>query len=75
MDSSFLHADTSSDQTGQISLRWAHMPFCWFCHEVTHFCFKRQYLVPTIIACSLNALEQNTVKILKIWTPEIIGVI
>ena len=19
------------------SLRWAHMPFCWFCHEATHF--------------------------------------
>ena len=18
-------------------LRWAHMPFCWFCHEVAHF--------------------------------------
>ena len=26
-----------SDQTGrmpELRLRWAHMPFCWFCHEV-----------------------------------------
>ena len=37
-DPSFLHADSEdADQTGRIqadlSLRWAHMPFCWFCHE------------------------------------------
>ena len=32
-DPSFLHADSDdSDQTGW-SLRWVHMPFCWFCHE------------------------------------------
>ena len=24
-----------SDQTGR-SLRWAHMPLCWFCHEEVH---------------------------------------
>ena len=23
-----------------LSLRWAHMPFCWFCHEAAHL----QYL-------------------------------
>ena len=27
-DTSFLHADIED-----LSLRWAHMPFCWFCHE------------------------------------------
>ena len=33
-DPSFLHAHREdSDQTGQadLSLRWAHMSFCWFC--------------------------------------------
>ena len=35
-DPSFLHADAKTDQTGQISLRWVHMPFCWFCREVAH---------------------------------------
>ena len=40
---SFLHADSEdSDQTGLmaqagLSLRWAHMPFCWFCHEAAQF--------------------------------------
>ena len=22
-----------------LSLRWAHMPFCWFCHEAAHISF------------------------------------
>ena len=44
-DPSFFHADSDdSDQTGRmprlqadLSLHWAHMPFCWFCHEADHF--------------------------------------
>ena len=40
-DPSFLSADSKdSDQTGRmpsdLSLRWAHMPFCWFFHEAAH---------------------------------------
>ena len=42
-DPSFLHADsTDADQTGwmddqgDLSLRWVHRSFCWFCHEVAH---------------------------------------
>ena len=27
---SFLHEDAQAD----LGLRWVHMPFCWFCHEV-----------------------------------------
>ena len=27
----------SSDAQADLSLRWAHMPFCWFCHEAAHF--------------------------------------
>ena len=39
-DSSFLHADSEdwsywTDAQANLNLRWAHMPFCWFCHEVT----------------------------------------
>ena len=33
-DPSFLQADAQAD----LSLRWVHMPFCWFCHEVAHLC-------------------------------------
>ena len=34
----FLHADIEdSDQTqADLSLRWAHMPFCWLCRAATH---------------------------------------
>ena len=28
-------ADAQADQ----SLRWAHMPLCWFCHEAAHLTF------------------------------------
>ena len=28
----FLHAQAD------LRLRWAHMPFCWFCHVATHLC-------------------------------------
>ena len=42
---SFLHADKEdSDQTRRmprlICLRWAHMPFCWFCHEAAHIAMR-----------------------------------
>ena len=26
-----------ADAQADLSLRWAHWPHCWFCHEVTHF--------------------------------------
>ena len=29
-------ADVQADR----SLHWAHMPFCWFCHEVAHMVFE-----------------------------------
>ena len=38
-DPSFLHADSEDwsdwvDAQADLSHHWAHMPFCWFCHEV-----------------------------------------
>ena len=38
---SFLQADSEdrsdwADAQADLSLRWAHMPFCWFCHEAAH---------------------------------------
>ena len=45
-DPSFPHADSKdSDRTGRmpklICLRWAHMPFCWFCHEAAHLAISQ----------------------------------
>ena len=33
-DTSFLH---ETDAQADLSLHWAHMPFCWFCHGVARF--------------------------------------
>ena len=43
-DPSFLHADCEDwsdwvDAQADLSLHWAHMPFCWFCHEAAHILF------------------------------------
>ena len=38
----FLHADSAdsesdcADAQADLSLRWAHMPYCWFCREAAH---------------------------------------
>ena len=32
-----------ADAQADLSLRWAHMPFCLFCHDVAHF-LKLQYI-------------------------------
>ena len=46
-DLRFLHADSedsdhSANAQADLSLRWAHMIFCWFCHEVAQMYFCRQ---------------------------------
>ena len=49
-----------ADAQADLSLRWAHMPFCWFCHDAA--------LMVLISPCSAT-------KILKVQTPEKILVI
>ena len=33
------HRSDWVDAQADLSLRWAHMPFCWFCHDAAHICF------------------------------------
>ena len=33
MDSKDCDQTTGVDAQTDLSLRWVHMPFCWFCHE------------------------------------------
>ena len=51
------------DAQADLSLWWAQRSFWWFCHEVAYLVFS----------CSLSTM--NTVKVLKIQTPEKIAVI
>ena len=29
-----------ADAQADLSLRWAHMPFCWFCHDAAQICLQ-----------------------------------
>ena len=47
-DPSFLHVDSEDsdksdwvDTQTDLSLCWAHMPFCWFCLEAAHLFLLR----------------------------------
>ena len=31
-----------ADAQADLSLRWAQMPFCWFCHEAAHLLYGKQ---------------------------------
>ena len=35
-----------AEAQADLSLRWAHMPFCWFCHEAAPFYIIATYVVP-----------------------------
>ena len=61
-----------TDQTGRmprlisaqsdLSLRWAHMPFCWFCHEPAHMVKKK--LTHKKMAVLKNPINSDTPKML-----------
>ena len=42
----------TADAQADLSLRWAHMPFCWFCHEAAHLC----PLCFPLVLCIRNAV-------------------
>ena len=35
-----------ADAEADLSLRWGHMPFCWFCHAVAQIAFFFVYILP-----------------------------
>ena len=38
-----------ADAQADLSLRWAHMPFCWFCHEAAQL-----YMYQALLSLSLR---------------------
>ena len=58
-----------SDQPGHqadLSLRWAHMPLCWFCHEAAQLCCF-QYLKTALVSFIPSVYDLNDFGC--IWTP------
>ena len=50
-----------ADVQADLSLRWAHMPFCWFCHEAAQIIF-------VTIICPLGSLSVSTIKLMRLWS-------
>ena len=62
-DLMFLHVDSKdSDQTGRmprlIWVRWAHMPYCWFCREAAHIT-NCLHIIICITFCKIFCPGQN----------------
>ena len=43
-----------ADAQADLSLRWKHMPYCWFCHDVAQISAER--------GCSINLLGFHTIN-------------
>ena len=54
-----------ADATADLSLCWAHMPFCWFCHEAAHFEFILQNFLSgnSNVCCSIR----QPIKFIDYW--------
>ena len=50
-----LWSDWADDQA-DLSLRWVHMPFCWFCHEAAHLWLTLE-----------NALSEVSLNTIVYW--------
>ena len=44
-----------------LSLRWAHMPFCWFSQKAAHFDYKNRTLL-ILLVFTLISLENDALK-------------
>ena len=57
-----------ADAQADLSLRWAHMPFCWFCHEVAHISTllysKAPWNFSDFISAKFN-ISRNVYELLK----------
>ena len=70
-DPSFLHVDSEdwsdwADAQADLSLRWAHKPFCWFCHDAAHF-LKAETQYDKIVPKKYASKEYKNAEVLVNW--------
>ena len=56
-----LGAQCENSDEADLSLHWAHMPFCWFCHDATESEEKSEvekYFPSRVDHLKLKAVEQ-----------------
>ena len=77
-DPRLLHADSEdSDAQADLSLRWAHMPFCWFCHEAAQVFSTVKMLLQTFtppINKHLNKTEKQSHDLFHNYSEVIINI-
>ena len=65
-----LSATEDSDQTdaqGDLSLHWAHISFCWFCHEAAHiFIMDRKTGIDISPTMSLVLIQMNEIWVFTV---------
>ena len=74
-DLMFLHADSEdwsdwADAQADLSLRWAHMPYCWFCRDAAHItnCLHTIYnYLHNNIFCPGQNMQQTFLKFVEIY--------
>ena len=57
-----------ADAQADLSLRWVHMPFCWFCHEAAHFIFTCSLFHDCVTVTSFLEIKFCNAKHFLIWT-------
>ena len=67
----FLHADSEdSDQTGRMHrlmcLRWAQLPFCWFCHAAAHVYIAASQASRVSLTADPGVAGSATYRLLKL---------
>ena len=54
-----------ADAQADLSLRWAHVPFCWFCHDAAHlfsFFSVCQLHVHVRVVCEIHITRKRVYR-------------
>ena len=77
-DPSFLHTDSEDwadwvDAQADLSLPWAHMPFCWFCHGLAQININHEIWVKALWPVTTKPYKNGTsseIKLGSLWPQE-----
>ena len=56
-----------ADAQADLSLHWAYMPFCWFCHEAAHFCDVEAKTMGTILFSNKKKKKTSLSSVTQLW--------
>ena len=67
-DPSFFHADSEdwsdrADAKADLSLRWEHMTYFWFCHEAYEYALSRMTIWPKISTLNFGIWSKTSLAL------------